>query len=156
MFLLLDLNEIKYLKVAEPYDLEVLRQIEDDQYLKTAIDRGCTTKDDFQEFFSQFLTIPCYIRKNVPILLLDNDKGLEDSILSSQKDEGKRKELNAIFHEITGRDKKEYALVHDVGLIGGISYLRDKGKYFILSQEVSVNAYAKKNLLLIICRLQSV
>lgn len=132
------------LKVAEPYDLEVLRQIEDDQYLKTAIDRGCTTKDDFQEFFSQFLTIPCYIRKNVPILLLDNDKGLEDSILSSQKDEGKRKELNAIFHEITGRDKKEYALVHDVGLIGGISYLRDKGKYFILSQEVSVNAYAKK------------
>ena len=64
--------------------------------------------------------------------------------MSSQKDEGKRKELNAIFHEITGRDKKEYALVHDVGLIGGISYLRDKGKYFILSQEVSVNAYAKK------------
>ena len=116
----------------------------DDQYLKTAIARGCTTEDDFQEFFSQLLIMPSYINENVPISLLDNDKCLEDIISSAQKDERKRKELNAIFHEITGRDKKENALVHDVGLIGGISYLRDKGKYFILSQEVSVNAYAKK------------
>lgn len=131
------------LKVAKSYDLEVLKQT-DDQYLKTAIARGCTTEDDFQEFFSQLLIMPSYINENVPISLLDNDKCLEDIISSAQKDERKRKELNAIFHEITGRDKKENALVHDVGLIGGISYLRDKGKYFILSQEVSVNAYAKK------------
>ena len=131
------------LKVAKSYDLEVLKQT-DDQYLKTAIARGCTTEDDFQEFFGQLLIMPSYINENVPISLLDNDKCLEDIISSAQKDEEKRRELNAIFKGVKGYDKKEYALVHDVGLIGGISYLRDKGKYFILSQEVSVNAYAKK------------
>ena len=41
------------------------------------------------------------------------------------------------------RDKKKFALIHDVGLIAGVDYLRNQEKYFILSQETSVNNYAK-------------
>lgn len=131
------------LKVAERYDTDVLRKT-DDQYLQTAIKRGCKTKEDFSRFFDKLLSPPEFINERIQISLLDDDKVLEDSVLSAQNDEGKQQELNSIFKSITGYDKKEQALLHDVGLISGANYLRESGKYFIMSQEVSVNEYAKK------------
>ncbi|KGN92618.1 hypothetical protein [Porphyromonas gulae] len=131
------------LKVVERYNTDVLRET-DDQYLQTAIKRGCRTEEEFSSFFNELLKTPKSINGKIPISLLDDDKLLEDSILSAQKDEGKQHELNSIFKGITGHDKKEQALLHDVGLISGANYLRGAGKYFIISQEVSVNAYAKK------------
>lgn len=131
------------LKVVERYDWDVLKKT-DDQYLQTAIQRGCTTEDDFLTFFTQLLKTPSFINKKIPISLLDDDRTLERRISDAQQDETKRQELNAIFRSITGHDKKENALLHDVGLISGANHLRESGKYFIISQEVSVNAYAKK------------
>lgn len=131
------------LKIVGQYDREVLKET-DDQYLLTAIKRGCRTEEDFLTFFSQLLTPPSFINEKIPIALLDDDQMLEGQILYAQQDETKRQELNTIFRGITGRDKKENALLHDVGLISGANYLRASGKYFIISQEVSVNAYAKK------------
>lgn len=131
------------LKIAKLYDAEVLKKT-DDQYLQTAISKGCRTEEEFLTFFEQLSEIPNYIYKKVPIHILDNDKKLEKNVTAAQRDETKQQELNSIFKSITGHDKKKNALIHDVGLISGANYLRGTGKYFIISQEVSVNAYAKK------------
>ncbi|WP_436416964.1 hypothetical protein KCV26_09390 [Petrimonas sulfuriphila] len=131
------------LRMVEKYQLDVIKEA-DDQYTKTAIARRCRTYSDFERFFSQLLEIPQYIEEKVRIELFDHDPKLEEVIEKSQNDEQKQSELNAIFYQITGHDKRQNALIHDVGLIAGVNYLREQGKYFILSQEVSVNNYAKQ------------
>lgn len=132
------------LRIVEQYDGMVLRET-DDQYLRTAITRGCVTEDDFLTFFNQLSNIPNFIYERVKIRILDYDGTLEEEILSAQRNKNKVQDLNLLFKSITGHDKKENALLHDVGLISGADYLRKSGKYFILSQEVSVNTYAKKS-----------
>ncbi|OFQ08904.1 hypothetical protein HMPREF2955_00270 [Prevotella sp. HMSC073D09] len=131
------------MNLVAKYEQEVL-EASNDQYLKTAIKRHCQTEEDYKRFFSCIEHVPKYIYKNSQIFLYDDDQALEDKIAKAQSDETKLSELNSIYKSVTGRDKKEYALLHDVGLINGAHYLREKGKYFILSQEVSVNTYAKK------------
>ena len=125
------------------YDQKVL-EASNDQYLKTAIKRGCKTEEDYERFFSCLEQVPEYIYEKSKIHLYDDDQVLEDKITKAQSNETKLSELNSIYKSVTGKDKKDNALLHDVGLINGAHYLREKGKYFILSQEVSVNTYAKK------------
>jgi hypothetical protein len=131
------------LKLVGKYPLSVLKET-DDQYVKTAIARKCRDADDFSRFFSQLMDTPKYVEKNLKIDLFDDDHNLCNEIDKAQKDEQKLNELNTIFKKITGHDKRQSALFHDVGLIAGVNYLRTKDKYFILSQEISVNTYAKE------------
>lgn len=131
------------INLVAKYDREVL-EASSDQYLKTAIKRHCKTEEDYKRFFSSLEQVPKHIYENTPINLYDDDQVLEEKIIKAQLDETKLLELNSIYKNITGKDKRENALLHDVGLINGAHYLRDKGKYFILSQEVSVNTYAKQ------------
>jgi len=91
------------------------------------------------------MDVPEYIEDKVKIILFDDDTEIDKEIFQNQNNEQKLDELNTLYRNITGRDKKRHALIHDVGLIAGANYLRTKGKYFILSQEVSVNCYAKTN-----------
>ena len=130
------------LNMVEKYPLEVIKKT-DDQYIQTAITRQCRTVEDFKRFFSSLMDVPQYVEEKVKINIIDNDIDLEKEISQNQSDEQKLNELNTIYKKITGRDKRHNALIHDVGLIAGANYLRIKGKYFILSQEVSVNNYAK-------------
>ncbi len=131
------------LTMVERYPLDVIKEV-DDQYTKTAIARKCRDYSDFERFFSQLLEIPQYIEEKVEVKLFDHDLKLEETIEKAKNDEQKQNELNTIFNQITGHDKRQNALIHDVGLIAGVNYLREQGKYFILSQEVSVNNYAKQ------------
>lgn len=131
------------LRMVERYPLDVIKEA-DDQYTKTAIARKCRDYSDFERFFSQLLEIPQYIEDKVEVKLFDHDLKLEETIEKAKNDEQKQNELNIIFNQITGHDKRQNALIHDVGLIAGVNYLREQGKYFILSQEVSVNNYAKQ------------
>ncbi|GAA6770337.1 hypothetical protein AAGS39_10790 [Flavobacterium sp. CGRL2] len=50
--------------------------------------------------------------------------------------------INSIYKKATGNFKKESPLLHDVGMIAGVEYLRKNEKAFILSQEISVNRYS--------------
>lgn len=131
------------INLVAKYDREVL-EASSDQYLKTAIKRHCKTEEDYKCFFSSLEQVPKHIYENTPINLYDDDQVLEEKIIKAQSDETKLSELNSIYKNITGKNKRDNALLHDVGLINGAHYLRDNGKYFILSQEVSVNTYAKQ------------
>ena len=138
------IKQDEILKLVELYPFKVIRET-DDLYIQTAIKRGCRNLIDFREFFSQVIDIPSVIENKVKIELFDNDNELENKITLAQVNEKKLIELNNIYKEITGRDKRQIPLKHDVGLIEGANYLRTKDKCFILSREISVNQYAKQS-----------
>lgn len=116
-----------------------------DQYIQTAKKRMCRGKEDYERFFQPLLHIPQKINSTLEISLFDDSLEVENAVYEAQKDETRCNELNSIYKEITGKDKRQNALLHDVGMIAGVNELRKSGgKYFILSQEASVNGYAKQ------------
>lgn len=133
-------NEI--ISIVEKFDRDVLRNT-DDQYLQTALKRRCSNRADFERFFSQLLTPPTVINNSVKVSLLDDDVELISLVEQAQKDETLLANYNNCYRSLTGKDKKSNALLHDVGLISGVNYLRSNGRYFILSQDTSINRYSK-------------
>lgn len=121
-----------------------ITSIPNDDFTNSAKELHCKTTEDFERFFEEKAKIPSKVHDTLPIKILDNDKTLVEIIEKAQKDNNKIDELNRLFCDITGRDKKQNALVHDVGLLKGVEYLRKTGKYFVVSEEVCVNLYSKK------------
>lgn len=124
------------------FDKEILKQTEN-QYILTALKRGCKNEEDFERFFVQVSNLPRVIDKSLKVSLLDNSAELNDIIINAQKDESKKIQLNGAYRSLTSQDKRENALLHDVGLIAGVDYLRQNGKYFILTQDTAIIRYAK-------------
>ena len=130
------------LQLLEKYDYDVLEKTQDD-FVLTAKRRCCSTIDDYNRFFKQISTVPSVVDKSLQIKIIGESKELLQIIESAQNDGSKIAQLNHIYRSVTSRDKKPNALRHDVGMIAGVRELRKEGKYFILSQEPSVNGYAK-------------
>ena len=127
----------------EKYGYDIA-SIPNDAFTNSAKVLYCKTLDDFERFFEEKAKIPSKVHDKLPIKLLDNDKELVEVIEKAQNDNNKITELNGLFRELTGHDKKQNALVHDVGLLQGAEHLRKSGKYFVVSEEVCVNLYSKK------------
>lgn len=120
-----------------------------DDFTKSSIRSGCRIRDDFERFFNSTLTLPNFVHQNLAICLMDDDPRLTEEIEIAQKDESLQKELNSMYKAIVGRDKSQFACRHDIGLLEGVRYLRnqedaEQTKYFIISDEISVNQYSKK------------
>lgn len=123
------------------FDYSVIKEI-DDQFIQSAIARGCHLNEDFNAFCSEIATPPKRIDDDLEIQIFNDDKDLDNAIVSAQKDEKKKSELNTIYFNATGKDKKEAPLNHDTGLIAGVEHYRKSEKAFIISQEVSINRYS--------------
>lgn len=121
-----------------------IASIPNDDFTNSAKELLCKTLDDFERFFDEKAKIPSKVHDILPIKLLDNDKELVEVIEKAQKDNNKISELNGLFRDLTGHDKKQNALVHDVGLLKGTEHLRKSGKFFVVSEELCVNLYSKK------------
>ena len=115
-----------------------------DDFTNSAKELLCKTLDDYERFFDEKAKIPSKVHDILPIKLLDNDKELVEVIEKAQKDNNKISELNGLFRDLTGHDKKQNALVHDIGLLKGTEHLRKSGKFFVVSEEVCVNLYSKR------------
>lgn len=96
----------------------------DDDFTSCAKSRGCRNAEDFDVFFDQISSLPEYVHDKWPVKLLDNDSGLVEAIDKAQADESKKNELNTIYRGLKGRDKRQNALLHDIGLLEGVEYLR--------------------------------
>ena len=129
------------LRTASKFSYDVIKET-DDHFIQSAIQRQCHLYEDFQSFCQQILTPPNTLDEKNTIEYFNDDKELDKIIETAQNNEQKKIELNTIFKNVTGNDKKEKALVHDVGLIAGIEYYRKSEKAFILSQEISINKYS--------------
>lgn len=129
------------------FGFETISKFKDD-FMQSALRLGCRTSHDFEQFFDTALSIPQQIFQSVDICLLDDDTKINEAIDRAQQNEELKAKLNRQFKDIVGRDKSPSACMHDIGLLEGVQYLRnrDKGeqnKYFILSDEISVNQYSK-------------
>jgi len=120
----------------------------DDDFTQSALRLRCKTREDFERFFDFDLSIPQHVFNNLAIKLADNDAELVDVIERAQNDVRLIDELNTMFKEITGHDKSQSSCRHDIGLLEGVRFLRNKpehshDKFFIISDELSVNQYSK-------------
>lgn len=121
-----------------------IASIPNDDFTNSAKELHCKTIEDFDRFFEEKAKMPSKVHNILPIKLLDDNKDLAIIIEKAQNNDNKIAELNRLFSDITGRDKKRNALVHDIGLLKGVEYLRETGKFFVVSEEVCVNLYSKK------------
>lgn len=121
-----------------------IASIPNDDFTTNAKELQCKTSEDFERFFDEKHKMPKVVHESLPIILLDNDSQLVNVVEEAQYNQNKIDELNGIFHNCTGHDKRPNALIHDIGLLEGVEYLRKNGKYFVVSEEVCVNLYSKK------------
>lgn len=125
-----------------------IASIPDDDFTKMAIQYGCRHKSDFERFFDHTLSLPDSIFKQVAINLKDNDSELNEVIDKVQADQSLIDKLKNISKRFTRNGKRDTACRHDIGLIEGVRHLRDseteENKYFILSDDYSINQYSKE------------
>ena len=131
------------LKNLESFGLELTLDAKDD-FTKSAIALHCRTEEDFIRYFDNLRKLPQFLNDSLEIKEVDDDKQVIDAIEKAQGSDHKKTELNSIYNSATGHDKRRSALTHDVGLIAGAESLRNNEKWFILSEEISVNNYSKK------------
>lgn len=129
------------LRAAEKFSHDVLKAT-DDHFLQSAIKRKCFLLEDYENFCAQIALPPKRLDSSKEIRLFNNDEILDKEIETAQNDEEKKTLINSIYKKATGNFKKESPLLHDVGMIAGVEYLRKNEKAFILSQEISVNRYS--------------
>lgn len=120
----------------------------DDDFTKMALQYGCNSKSDFERYFDYKLSLPESIFSKVKISLKDDDQDLDNVIANAQEDNNLIEKLRAISKRFVRRGKRDSACRHDIGLIEGVRYLRDSvgrdSKYFILSDDYSINQYSKE------------
>ena len=119
-----------------------------DDFTKMALQCGCKEQSDFDRFFDTTLSLPTTINSRVPISIKDDDKALAETIDIAQSDPNLLDKLNEISKRIARKPKRESACRHDVGLIEGVRYLRgaesEDNKFFILTDDTSINYYSKE------------
>lgn len=118
-------------------------KVPNDSFTQCARERHCTRKEDFVTFFDELHKMPQYVTKKLKVEALDHSSELADVVEKAQQDEVKKENLKRLYRETRHREKPDNATIHDAGLIEGVEYLRKSGKFFILSEETSVNAYSQ-------------
>lgn len=131
----------------EKFGFDTISKSKDD-FTSMAVRLRCIERQDFEHFFNYTLALPERIFDKVQIQIMDNDKSLKEAIEKAQEDKSLKDKLNDKYKAVVGRDKSPSACHHDIGLLEGVRYLRnseekDKNKFFILSDEISVNQYSK-------------
>lgn len=119
-----------------------------DDFTIQALRLCCKDRDDFEKFFDVTMSLPDRIYDKLHIQLLDNDRELSDAIQQAQQNEELKLKLNEKYKAVVGHDKSQSACLHDIGLLEGVRFLRNQAcgeshKFFILSDEISVNQYSK-------------
>jgi hypothetical protein len=128
------------LRVVENYPQEVISKT-DNPFIKTAIERGCETMEDFKLFFEQLMDIPKYLSELLEIKQYDSVE-LDEAIEKGQKDEKLKERINNVYKSKRHKDKGKNKLQHDAGLITGTEFIRNQEKCFILSRDISVKEVA--------------
>ncbi len=121
--------------------------IPNDDFTSYAKSLNCKSKEDFDAFFDETLKIPKFINNIVAIEILDN-KTISDEVEKAQENDELKSKLNDLFKSFAKHDKHPAALKHDIGLLEAVRFLRNdpstrEEKYFILSEEISINQYSK-------------
>lgn len=116
----------------------------EDQFMSAAGIRKCRDIEDFEIFFQEIGSIPTAISETIVINDYPEDETLRTEIENFIKDESLRNEYQSLYTNMHGRAKRNEPLNHDLGLIGAARHLCKNQKIFILSDDSTLNQYAKR------------
>lgn len=115
----------------------------EDQFMRTAGIRGCEDSEDFDRFFQTLDPVPQKVG-DVDITDFEENEELCKAIENAQNNETLEREYQSLFVNMHGFSKRPEPMKHDLGLIGAANYLTAKSKVFILSDDPTLNQYAKR------------
>lgn len=115
-----------------------------DQFINAAICRGCSEPEDFDVMFETLREPPTKLGDLVDIKEFPEDDNLKAAMNSMASDEKERGNFKSLYYDMHGRDKREIPLTHDLNLLGASKYIGRTQNIFVLSDDSTMNAYAKK------------
>lgn len=116
----------------------------EDQFMQAAGLRKCSESDDFEIFFDEIGKIPTNICDNINISNYPEDQELQDEMDKYINNESYRNEYQSLYKSMHGYEKRNEPLNHDLGLIGAAQHLCKGQRIFILSDDCTLNQYAKR------------
>lgn len=115
-----------------------------DQFMKAAVCRNCSEPEDFEAMFESLRELPTKIGDLVDIRDFPEDEDLEGAMKTMVTDEKIRGNFKTLYYEMHGWEKRDIPLNHDLSLLGAAEFLGRSTKTFVLSDDSTMNAYAKR------------
>lgn len=128
------------IKVFENFDYSVLKS-SDCPFIKTALKRGCKCEVDVERMFNDLMELPTVFQNELPINISDYNE-LYNEIEIGITNEDIKRNINEIYKQRTGKDKREKALNHDTGMVSGALFLRKSENCWIISSDSILKRFA--------------
>jgi hypothetical protein len=113
--------------VVENFSRNVLEGA-NDLFVKTALARGCVSREDFERFFEEIKLPPREFSAGVPIVLVDN-QSVETLVNAGKKDEKLKAKIRvALSPTRRNRPKGKNTVNHDAALVHIVERAREQGK----------------------------
>ncbi|MDI6766064.1 MAG: hypothetical protein QME52_04490, partial [Bacteroidota bacterium] len=137
---IVDYNYRTTLAVVSKYGREILDKSYNN-FLSTALARGCTEQDHFETFFGTIKDPPYSIDDSQAISVLDYPE-LEESVKSGIKDEQLKQKIAEAWSNARLRTKKPKTVEHDAALIHAGRFLRaQKERCWVLTLDRTLHEY---------------
>jgi len=101
-------------RALEAYPRGVLRE-SSDPFVSTALERGCSSTDDFEQFFDALLDPPETLGDDVPLSVV-NDPHTVELAAKGEADASMKEAISKVWRERRGREKRLRAAEHDASL----------------------------------------
>jgi hypothetical protein len=113
------------LKAAENYSSRVLEE-SGDNFLQTAVQRQCTSRQDFELFLSELADVPTMFGGDYPIEVI-HDSTISAVVADSARDESLQNRIRTVWEEHRSRPKPPMAVLHDAAVTRVVESFRAKG-----------------------------
>jgi hypothetical protein len=129
------------LEKIDRFGVEVVRRADDDS-IRAAVERGCTTREDFSQFFDSLVPLNEALPERFEISDVD-DESVNEAAGAGASKATLTAEINAIYLDKRGRRKREVACVHDAALTeAGRAYRSKPQRCWILTMDRTLEALA--------------
>jgi len=116
------------LKLVDVYPNEVVADTDDD-FISTAVCRGCSDRESFETFFQSISTLPPQMKKELTISLLEDEK-IDEEVRKAKNDNKLKTAIQKWylkFKPFWRQSKSKSALEHDASLIYVADFERRAG-----------------------------
>lgn len=134
--------------IFSKYDIDVLKELRDD-FVQTAITRGCKSEEDLNTYFQSIYDLPDKVHEKMAIEIVDYPE-LKTIIDNGSDDQAVMHEMNVIYqsrfpNSKKVRSKNKSALQHDAGLVAGLKLLSKTNTVRAISLDSTLVEYSAKH-----------
>lgn len=115
----------RVMRAINELPLDIIKDTKD-SFVKTAISRGCVTKDSFETFFDSIADVPATIASEK--INIEDSPEVKKASDEAAKDKNKKEEIAKEWFRIHHYSKSQNSIVHDSSLDGVADFLKGKGE----------------------------